>query len=712
MTDRAGVRRGEDGHVLLASSALPPPSADGWRSRAGAAAADALRPVADFPELDCMRRRAPPAVIAAAERRAREVGVTADHVLLASGMVAEANYVSALAHNLGLAFEPLDRFSRAACPLGDDRLIESGAVGLLPLIEDDDFLIVVAPRGVAARRLAALAAASPGLRRRIRLTTGECLRRFVHRHASAALGRRAAFGLYAARPDLSAAPRAGRASRLKVLAVAAFALAFATAAPNLAATLVGVTLSALFLAWSALRLIGALAAPEMHVPGPRRPDRELPVYTIIVALYREAAAARRLVAALDALDWPREKLDVKFALEADDRETLAALEAMSLGRPYEIIVAPPVGPRTKPKALNVALPFARGEFVAVYDAEDRPEPDQLRRAFEAFASADDRLACVQARLTIDNTADGWLTRMFTAEYAGLFDVLLPGLAAFRLPLPLGGSSNHFRAATLRAVGGWDPHNLTEDADLGMRLARFGCRSDVIDSTTYEEAPAALPAWLRQRRRWFQGWMQTWLVHMRAPVRLWRELGPAGFAAFQLVVGGTALAALAHPLFLVAMAVEGLCAPAAAAESGAVETLLGALFGATFAGGYLATGILGMMGLARRRLASTAWVLLLAPVHWLLLSVAAWQAAAKLVRDPYRWDKTEHGLARTSRSGERLGAGSGANGGACAGADGGDGGVATTVHGAAFGGVVLNVSRGSSISAANASRSRARSETRM
>ncbi len=194
-------------------------------------------------------------------------------------------------------------------------------------------------------------------------------------------------------------------------------------------------------------------------------------------------------------------------LESDDHATRSALEAMRLGRPYELVIAPDIGPRTKPKALNVALPFARGAFVTVFDAEDRPEPDQLRRAFEAFLSNDDRLACVQARLTIDNTRDNWLTGMFTAEYAGLFDVLLPGLANHCLPLPLGGSSNHFRTAALRAVGGWDPYNLTEDADLGMRLARFGYLSTVIASTTYEEAPARFSAWLKQRRRWFQGWMR-------------------------------------------------------------------------------------------------------------------------------------------------------------------------------------------------------------
>jgi hypothetical protein len=218
---------------------------------------------------------------------------------------------------------------------------------------------------------------------------------------------------------------------------------------------------------------------------------------------------------------------------------------------------PAGGPRTKQKALNVALPFARGTFTVIYDAEDDPEPAQLRRSLQAFCHGGAALACVQASLCIDNIADGWLTRIFAAEYAGQFDLFLPGLAALRLPLPLGGSSNHFRTATLRQAGGWDAYNVTEDADLGVRLARFGYRCGTINSTTSEEAPARTRAWLRQRTRWFKGWMQTWCTHMQAPGRLFRDLGPLGFLSLQLIVGGNVLAALVHPLFLAGLVIACL-----------------------------------------------------------------------------------------------------------------------------------------------------------
>ena len=233
---------------------------------------------------------------------------------------------------------------------------------------------------------------------------------------------------------------------------------------------------------------------------------EEPVYSVIVALRGEARVVDQLLSAIERLNYPHEKLDVIIAVEAEDHATRAAITARKHRIPIMIVPVPAVGPATKPKALNVALPFARGTFTVIYDAEDRPERNQLRAALKAFQSGGGDLACVQARLCID-TKTSWLARYFTAEYAGHFDAFLPKLAALGLPFPLGGSSNHFRTATLREVGGWDPHNVTEDADLGMRLARFGYRSGVVPSSTYEEAPADIDRWLGQRARWFKGWMR-------------------------------------------------------------------------------------------------------------------------------------------------------------------------------------------------------------
>jgi cellulose synthase/poly-beta-1,6-N-acetylglucosamine synthase-like glycosyltransferase len=252
---------------------------------------------------------------------------------------------------------------------------------------------------------------------------------------------------------------------------------------------------------------------------------------------------------------------------------------------------------------------------------------------------------VQARLAIDNARDGVLTRLFAGEYAGQFDVLLPMLVAHRLPLPLGGTSNHFRLGVLRRIGGWDAFNVTEDADLGIRLARFGWRTGLIASTTWEEAPSRLPAWLRQRTRWFKGWMQTYLVHMRQPRRLLAELGWAGVVSFQLMIGGTVLSALVHPLFAALFVVQ-LAGGPGAADSG-LGLVLAGLTTATVVAGYLGSATLALAGLARRRLIGIGWVFAFPPLYWLLLSAAAWRALWQLMRNPFGWEKTEHGFAKTS-----------------------------------------------------------------
>jgi cellulose synthase/poly-beta-1,6-N-acetylglucosamine synthase-like glycosyltransferase len=620
-----------------------------WRRHAGrpASPADDDHPLRDCPELMCIADRLPPGTLAAAADRARAIGVSADRVLVASGAIADEDYVRALAEWLDITFDALTLTPRQQCPLDDSRLIEAVPAGILPIRIGGEMFYVVAPRGVGARRLMELSTQDPRWGRLIRLTTSEHLKRFVERHCAETIGTRATELLQAAMPRMSAAPTRRRIFRWQAILAAAAALTAIAAAPRASMTAIETLLALMFIAWIVLRLVGAF----MRLPGRRRrtaiPDDALPVYTVMVALYREASSVDSLIAAVRALDYPPEKLDVKFIIEPDDDETHAALSRARPAAPFEIVVAPAIGPKTKPKALNAALPFARGSFLVIYDAEDRPEPGQLRRALDVFRRSDDTLACVQACLTIDNTGDNWLAAMFTAEYAGQFDVFLPALAALNLPLPLGGSSNHFRTATLRKVGGWDPYNVTEDADLGMRLARFGYRSDVIDAATYEEAPARLRPWLRQRTRWFKGWLLTWAVHMREPRRLARDLGLPGFVAFQLMVGGNVLAALVHPLFIAVFAVSIW-------RSGGWphDHLTTALFGTSVVVGYLTSVLLGAIGLMRRRLIGAAWALPLIPVHWLLLSAAAWRALYQLIADPYRWEKTDHGLARTSRLARR------------------------------------------------------------
>ena len=594
------------------------------------------------PELACLRGWLSESTVAAAERRAREIGTGADRVLIGAGLLDEEIYLRVLADSLGIAFEPLETVSRGACPLDDGRLIEAPAASLLPLTIDGELKLLVAPSGNSVRRTIDVIRSRPELAKMLRLTTAARLHTFVSRHAEAAIGERATRHLADTHPAMSAAPPRRRPSMALLSACAASLLVLAVA-PHAAKLACDAFLTIVFVAWTVLRMVGVMLGPAPTPRLPRLPDHRLPIYTIMAPLYREANAVAGLVEALRRLDYPPEKLDIKLLVEPDDIDTRNALAALKLEPPFQVVVSPDAGPRTKPKALNVALPFARGAFTVIYDAEDRPDPRQLRRALDCFLIQDDSLACVQGSLTIDNTEDSWLTAMFTAEYAGQFDVFLPALTRLEMPLPLGGSSNHFRTSTLRAVGAWDPYNVTEDADLGVRLARFGYRSIAISSPTYEEAPARFGPWLRQRTRWMKGWMQTWLVHMREPRRLLRELGLWPFLTVQLIVGGNVLASLVHPLMIgwliAAFVVE---TPLWTSQAAA------ALFGTAIASGYVMSVVIGAAGLFRRDLVRHAWVLLLVPVHWLLLSFAAWRALYQLIRDPYLWEKTEHGLARTSR----------------------------------------------------------------
>jgi hypothetical protein len=585
----------------------------------------------------------------AAEARGREVGSGADQALIRSGIIDEDAYLRALSLHTGLAIERFARVSRADCLLSDCHLPRAAEHGLLPLHRHGRLIWAIAPRGFAARRLCRLVAAYPSLCDRVHLTSMRDLNQFLLRQeAGEALGRSAAHALGQRFPALSAAPVAGGGRRaMRRFALTGVLTVMMTPISASVLDILNSVLAAWFLAFVGLRLAASLRPVRPKARQPRIPDDRLPVYTVIAALYREAASVAPLMQAIGALDYPREKLDVIIVIELDDLETRAALARLDPMPHVQVLLAPTEGPRTKPKALNCALPFARGSFTAVFDAEDRPDPGQLRAALGAFRVQGADVACAQASLCIENQSDSWLSRMFAAEYAGQFDVFLPGLASFGVPLPLGGSSNHFRTAVLREVGGWDAYNVTEDADPGFRLARFGYRSTTFASTTFEEAPARFGGWLRQRSRWMKGWMQTWSVHMRRPWRLWRDAGAKGFFTLNAVVGGNVLTALSFPILAVDMTVDLL-----ARTDGGTGWIAGGpiapLYLTTIVAGFVSTIVVGLMGLARRGQLRQGWILALTPVYWGCLSIAAWRALYQLLSEPYRWEKTEHGLSRQTR----------------------------------------------------------------
>ncbi len=378
-------------------------------------------------------------------------------------------------------------------------------------------------------------------------------------------------------------------------------------------------------------------------------ERKLPRVSLLVPLYEEARVARGLLEGLRALDYPPALLDIKLVLEEHDSVTRAALSETPLPPTMEIVCVPADAMRTKPRAMNYALPLCRGSIVGVYDAEDRPEPGQIRAVAARFAEAPADVACLQGYLDIYNTDSGWLPRCFTLEYAIWFRVILLGVQRLGIPIPLGGTTVFFRRAHLEALGGWDAHNVTEDADLGMRLARFGYRCEMIRATTLEEATVTIPRWIRQRSRWLKGYAITWATHMRDPVRLWRDLGARGFLGFQVLFLGALTSYLSLPLFWVLGALHfGFDLPFwqsypawlrnfvfASMSAGQVIMALIALIAARDAG--------------RWRL--IPWIPLLL-VYWPLGAVAAYRALIEIFTAPFLWHKTEHGIEPAARGRRR------------------------------------------------------------
>nr|WP_264597175.1 glycosyltransferase family 2 protein [Rhodoblastus acidophilus] len=330
---------------------------------------------------------------------------------------------------------------------------------------------------------------------------------------------------------------------------------------------------------------------------------------------------------------------MKFVIEEDDSETFSALHHAGLAPYMEVIVAPAGAPRTKPRALNVALPLARGELLTIFDAEDRPEPLQLRIAAERFAVSPPYVACLQARIAIDNGHESWLAYFFSISYAALFDVINPGLGELGLPMPLGGTSNHFRTALLRRMIGWDAWNVTEDADLGLRFARFGYEVHAIDAATYEDAPVTLSAWMGQRSRWMKGWMQTLSVFLRTPRAQIRKMG--FLPAFAAVCAMASLLAgpLFGPLYSLRMAHDLFFGDLL--NPGDIQGLIVSGFSLSVAFfGLLAFILPNVIGMRRRKL-KVSPLLILSPIYLLLVSFAAWRALLEWTRKPFVWTKTDH-----------------------------------------------------------------------
>jgi glycosyltransferase XagB len=580
-------------------------------------------------------------------RRQRETGERMGAILLAAGKVHRLDLQRVLGEQWGVPF--IDLLSTPTPIDGDlvrrcdaERML---AEGWIPVRRERGAVVVATCEPPSGELVAAVRdELGESVRVELRTTTPLDVERALMESFRDLVVSRSTVDLLSRRPDLSAATGWSRGQKAAVvvggLAVAVAAMIsweFTLSVLIMLANLV-------FFAAVSFKLVTCLAGlgARFGSSGAREnDDRKLPRYTVLVPAYGEANVIGELMGNLAKLDYPAEKLEVLVLLEADDEETIAAARAARPPATVRLIVVPDAEPRTKPKACNVGLFLARGDLLVIYDAEDRPEPDQLRKAVAAFEEAGEKTVCVQARLRYWNVRTNLLTRMFGLEYGYWFGAMLPGLDRLRLPIPLGGTSNHFRVDALRSLGGWDPHNVTEDADLGLRAAVEGYRVGVIDSDTDEEACAQVRPWIRQRTRWIKGYMQTALVHTRSPRRLIRQVGIVDSLGFLLLIAGTPLTFLLAPFLWVGTAAwYGFGEPhLPLVDSGLFWAI--ALFD-LIVGNVIMIG-LNVIAAVRDRGWRWAPFALLNPLYWVLHSVAAWRALIQLVRNPFYWEKTPHGL---------------------------------------------------------------------
>lgn len=424
--------------------------------------------------------------------------------------------------------------------------------------------------------------------------------------------------------------------RPDIMMMAVFALAVGVFLLNTSLRLA--VLIASMIEGRATRLDGAATALSGAADHPI-PLLHRPVVSILVPLFEEAEIANSLLKRLDLLDYPRECLEILLIVEEVDQVTRTALARTDLPRHMRVVVVPDCKPRTKPRALNYALNFARGSIIGIYDAEDHPEADQIWRVVRRFATAPEDIACLQGRLDYYNATHNWLARCFTIEYATWFRVMLRGVQALRLFVPLGGTTVFLRRNALERVGGWDAHNVTEDADLGLRLVRYGLRTELLDTTTYEEANCALWPWLRQRARWLKGYAVTYATAMRAPWRLLCELGPWRFLGLQVQLLCTILGFLLAPLLWSFLVIPfGIDHP--------LEQLINRDLGLIAGLGFLLVMLLHwatmIIACEAAHLRPHRRYIPLMEIYLPFATIAAWMAVADLIARPFYWAKTKHG----------------------------------------------------------------------
>lgn len=579
-------------------------------------------------------------IIRAALKRTEKTGSWLVHELISEGNLPAAAYYRQVALDLGVEYSSSIEVQRIVKEASQAAFRPGRTAQLCCRQKDGGLVIYTAPDSVAEAVIGETLQRFPDRRTTFRVVEPETVQAALAKLKSEEVAMAASSKLYLHSPNMSA--------KFTLVSWQAFVLGmFSLGVPSaflLWPTVAFSVFHVLVLATFMIAVFTRLAAFHGLVRGRKThtsigsTEFGFPMYSVLVALHKEAPVVPQIVRSMSRLDWPQSRLEVIYVCEEDDLETREALEQLQKPASHRILAVPPIGPRTKPKALNFALEQCSGELVVIYDAEDRPDPMQLREAWRRFSEECPQVACLQAPLLITNAGKGWLSCLFAAEYACHFHALLPFLDQQGAPLPLGGTSNHFRREALEKVGGWDPHNVTEDADLGIRLSRNGYRCSVIGLPTLEDAPDSLSEWIPQRTRWIKGWMQTFLVHNRDISKIYKNIGIKNLIVFEILMVCFILSPLLYIVSILIFIVIYLnfCQD--------VRFSFHLIYLDTFV---FVAGHLSQLALsaASWRQAYGARVPLVAaftfPAYWVIGNLAAWRAVWKLIRSPFEWEKTRH-----------------------------------------------------------------------
>jgi cellulose synthase/poly-beta-1,6-N-acetylglucosamine synthase-like glycosyltransferase len=588
------------------------------------------------------------AQLAAALETQERAGNRIGEILYHEGQIGEGALAAALADQLRFPLVDLTGINPTAEALEvvPETLQREGRC--LPLEVDEDTLYLAIADPLDDTTYAAIRDLTD-LRVRTYMVTRSALDELLRRIHRGDHVRVARSELLARFPEESANRVLSDSQRISLVAVVAAAVAVLALAPAVGASALMVAFLGAYVLSSGYRVAltrrprdgaGQLSFDSAQVSD--LDERDLPTYSILVPLFGEANGIDRLAESLRRIDYPKAKLEILLLCEEEDEATIRAVRAADLPPHFELLLVPDSDPKTKPKACNYGLHQARGRYVVVFDAEDRPDPDQLKKAVLGWEQAGPEVVCIQCKLNYFNADQNLLTRLFAAEYAFWFELVLPSLGAAGAPIPLGGTSNHFERTRLIELGAWDPFNVTEDADLGIRLHKAGLRTSMLESDTLEEANSRMGNWIRQRSRWIKGYLQTYLVHMRHPMQLRQQIGARSWWSFQLIVGGT-LTLVLNPILWVVVAV-GVVERLTSLDELIPDLVLYAA-AAQLALGGLAFTFLAIAGSLRRGLRRLVPYALLAPLYWALMSVGAWLGFYQLFTRPFHWEKTEHGLDR-------------------------------------------------------------------